>query len=353
LVIRHQSIAIGHIDPNPRMVRPLSALLLCLSVLAGLGATEPGEANAAIKRDRPPKPEASGLRLEVSARLDDSTTSDGKEWTWGGAFLSVDVALHNVSAEPITVATTAFDEKPRVMAEGPESERVVLVITASPRFQGKPTAFVASRFTPVVLAPDEYLLLWKHHTMIQDRKRSDALKEISAVFVVSSAFDGPKEWWRGSLQTYAAIVRGPSVDQQIADSEAYQKKYDAQKEAEKDPRYGRTNAARIAALIAGCDEVRIRGELQEKTDGFVVRDPGWIKHVSETIAATSLPRTVSCLCEGWRTAYFMKNGKQVVSMAAIHGNQLRIHWDEGGGDYEIGEADWKAVKEALEIPGTQ
>ena len=337
------------------MIRPFSVFLfLGVTAVAGFGAVDPVETNTAIKRDRPPQPEAGGLRLEVSARLDDSMRWAPEEgYIWDGAFLDVEVALHNVSAEPITVATTAFDEKPRAMEDGPGLERVVFVITAAPRFQGKPTAFVAARFTPVVLRPDEYLLLWKHHTIIKDRKRSDALKEISAIFVVSSAFDGPKEWWRGRLQTYATIQRGTSVDQQIAESKAATKKYDAQREAEKDPNYGATNAARVAALIASADEVSIRGEGKETKGEIIVRDPKWIREVSEAIAATRLPRSSHCFCTGWRTAYFQQKGQFVISVAAIHGNQLRIHWSEGGGDYEISEADWKAVAQTLEVPGAR
>ena len=333
------------------MLRPRSALLLlCLGVVAGLGAAEPVEVNASAKKGRPPKPEEGGLRLEVHAYLSDTTTSSGDDWTWGGAYLQIEVALHNVSAEPITVATTAaFDEKPRVMDSEPGLERFVFVIT-SPRFQGKPTAFVAARFTPVVLAPDEYVLLSKHNVSLQDRKRSDALKEVSAAFVVSSNFNGPPEWWRGSLQTYATIRRGKSADESIAERKAFKKKYDAQKEAEKDPNYGATNAARVAAWVASADEVSIRGEGKETKGEVIVRDLEWIQQVSAALAATRLPRSNHCFCTGWRTAYFQQKGQFVISVAAIHGNQLRIHSEEASGDYEINEADWEAIKQALEIP---
>jgi hypothetical protein len=285
------------------MIRPFSVLLLlCLSTVAGFGAAEALEVNAWAKRDRPPKPEAGGLRLEATAYLSDNTKSSGEDWTWSDAYLQVSVALHNVSAETITVATTAFDEKPRMMDGEPGLERFVFVIT-SPLFQGKPTAFVPARFTPVVLAPGEYVLLSKHSISLRDRKRSDALKEVSAAFVVSRNFDGPKEWWRGELQSYVAIQRGPSADEQIARSKAFKKKYDAQKEAEKDPNYGATNAARVAALIASADEVSIRGQGNETKGEVIVRDPKWIRQVSEA-------------------------------------------------DYKISETDWKIAKQALEIPGS-
>lgn len=334
------------------MHRSLSTLLLlCLSAVAGFAAGEPVEINAWAKKNRPPKPEAGGLRLEVSANINDTMTSTGKEWAWEGAFLHIDVALHNVSAEPITVATTAFDEKPRIMDGEPGLERFVFVIT-SPRFQGKSTVFVAARFTPVVLAPGEYVLLSKHTVTIQDRKRSDALKEVSAAFVVSGDFNGPQEWWRGNLQTYVTIQRGTQADKFIAEQKAFKQRYDAQKEAEKNPNYGATNAARVAALIASADEVSMRGEGAETKGAVIVRDPKWIQQVSAALAATHLPRSGSCFCVGWRTAYFQREGQFVVSIAAIHGNQLRIRWGEGGGDYEISEADWNVVKQVLEIPAT-
>lgn len=332
------------------MIRPLSLLfLLWLGAGASFAAGEPAEVNVWAKKDRPPKPEADGLRLEISARLDDSMMGTGDDYAWAGGFLAVEVALHNISPGPITVATTASDEKPMVQDGEPGLERIVFVITPD-RFRGKPAAFVAARFTPVVLAPDESVLLLKHRVTIKDRKRSDELKEVSVAFVVSSGFNGPKDWWRGSLQAYETIRRGTSADQQIAESKAYQKEYAAQKEAEKDPHYGATNAARMAALIASADEVTLRGEGAKDTEGVVVRDLAWIRQVSEAVAATSLPRAASCFCIGWRTAYFKQKGEPVVSVAAIHGNQLRIHWSEGGGDYVINEADWKAVKQALEIP---
>lgn len=325
--------------------------LLGVGVVGGFGATDAAEANPWAKKAHPPNPEAGGLRLEVSARLDDTMMGTGEDFAWAGSFLKVQVALHNISPAPITVATTASDEKPIVQNGEPGLERIVLVITPD-QFQGKPTAFVAARFTPVVLAPDESVLLLNHRVTIGDRTRADGLKEASVAFVVSTQFTGPKEWWRGSLQTYATIQRGTSVDQRIAESKAFKKKYDAQKEAEKDPNYGATNAAQVAALVASADEVSIRGEGKETKGEMIVRDPQWIHQVSEAIAATRLPHSGHCFCTGWRTAYFSKNGEQVISVAAIHGNQLRIHWDEGGGDYEISEADWKAVKRALEIPGT-
>jgi hypothetical protein len=334
------------------MIRLVSALLLsCLSAAIGFGASDPVDSNAAIKQDYSPKPEAGGLRLEVNAKLHDSIESNGTEWRWGGAYLSVEIALQNVSELPIIVPTTDYDSQPSIET-WPGADRGVERIRFSinsPRFQGKPTAFVAARFTPVILAPGEYVLLLKHQAGIHDRKHADAIKEVHVSFWTGSNFTAPKEWWTGHLDTHAVIQRQSDPDKEIEQERTNFEKYAARKEAEKDPNYGKAHASRIAALIAGSDQARIRGET-EKGDEIVVRDLEWIRKVSEAIATVPLSGSTSCFCIGWRTAYFQKNGQFVVSVAAIHGNQLRIHWKDEGGDYPIDEASWKAVQQALELP---
>jgi hypothetical protein len=335
------------------MIRLLSVLILaCVSAAIGFGASDPADSNADTKKSYPPKPEAGGLRLEVNATLDDIITSDAKDWRWSGAYLSVEVALHNISTMPITVPTTAYDAQPTIVkwpASGEGLERIEFRID-SPRFQGKPTAFVAARFSPVVLAPGEYVLLLKHQARIPDRKHADAIKEVYVSFGVERNFTGPKDWWREYLGAYAAIQRRINPDKEIEQERTNFEKYAARKEAEKDPNYGKAHAARIAALIASSDLARIRGEEAKKGDEIIVRDPEWIRRVSEAIAAVSLSESTSCFCIGWRTAYFQQKGEVVVSVAAIHGNQLRIHWKDEGGDYPIDEASWKAVSQALELP---
>lgn len=304
---------------------------------------------AATKREHPPKPEADGLRLEVTAELDDAMTSDGKDWQWGGAHLSVDLALLNVSDTPITVSTTAYDEKPIIAPWGPGLERIMIRIEPL-KFERSPTVFVALRYTPAVLAPGERVMLLRHRTWIKDQQQANTTREIYAVFDVARSFDGPKEWWRGRLQTYKEIKRRIDPEKYIIEARANGERYRAQKAAEQDPNYGVDNSARIAALIAGSDQARIRGEAENKTDEVTVNDPEWIKQVSAAIAATSLPRSTHCFCIGWRTAHFYKVGQLAVSVAAKHGNQLRISWPGGGGDYPIDEARWNVVKQALELP---
>ena len=152
------------------------------------------------------------------------------------------------------------------------------------------------------------------------------------------------------METYANIHRGIDPEKYIEQSNANQERYNAEKEAEKSPDYGKRNAARVAKLIASSDQASIRGELAKEADGVVVRDSGWIRKVSEAIADTPLPRSVHCFCIGSRTAYFYRNGQFVVSVAGIGGNQLRIQWTGGGGDYLIDTAHYLTVEKALDYP---
>lgn len=342
--------------PPPTMIRVLAFLLLAAGLAAAVApaADDPvARQIAGIKEDHPAKPEGAGLRLEVDASLEDSVVTAGREWKWDGARLTIEVALHNVSTAPISVPTTAYDEKPMIVNWGEGMKRILISIDAV-HFMGHPVALVESRYSPVVLGPGEYVLLLRHSEMIRDRHEADALREASVAFGVQRTFAGPATWWRGSLTTYAEIKRRFDSDKEMARLKASYARYEAQREEEKDPEYGRKNAARVAALIAGTDRAGLRGEQEKPADEAVVSDPAWIRRFSEAMAATPLPRADTCFCAGWRTVYFSKDGQPVVSVAAIHGNQLRIHWPGGGGDYRVDEARWKAVKQVLDsvpVPG--
>lgn len=325
-------------------------LVTLVSAAACCASASEAEVTAATKKAHPAKPEENGLRLEVNAVLDDVMTSNGTDDSWGGAYLSVQIALTNVSPAPLTVPTTAFEPFPeKLQAWGEGLQKISLTID-SPKFRNQPTAFVASRYSPVVLAPGETVMLMNHLGRISERKQADDFNEVLVYFSVLRSFNGPKEWWRGHLATYANIQRPTDPDAYIEKMKAYKQQYDAQKEAERDPSYGKTNAAHVAALIASADQVGIRGNMEKQAAEVVVRDSNWIRQVSKALAAASLPRSVHCFCTGWRTAYFYKDGQVVVSVAAIHGNQLRVHWTGGGGDYPIAEDQWQAVKSALEYP---
>lgn len=112
-----------------------------------------------------------------------------------------------------------------------------------------------------------------------------------------------------------------------------------------------TSAGRVASLIESADHVIIRQDLNPKDEKTVViSDAAWIRNVGVAMAAAQLGRSVHCLCIGYRTAYFYVGDKLVASVAAIHGNQLRLSWSGGGGDYPIGEANWETIAAALVAP---
>ena len=109
-------------------------------------------------------------------------------------------------------------------------------------------------------------------------------------------------------------------------------------------------AKRIAKAIATADSAGIRGELEKQEEEVMVRDAKWIHAVSDAVAAAVISENRCCLCIGWRTAHFYRNGRQVISVAPIHGNALRIYWgDGGGGDFPVEEASWQAVVESLKL----
>lgn len=112
---------------------------------------------------------------------------------------------------------------------------------------------------------------------------------------------------------------------------------------------GLLGAERFAELVASADAAHIRGEMEPEANAKVVQDAKWIQTLSQVIADTPLHESTSCLCCGWRTAYFYRGKEQVLSIAAIHGSQLRIFSRAGGGDYRVDQAHWTAINAALEL----
>ena len=335
------------------MRRSFSLLLLIVGgALTCLRAEDSFAGNADTKKAHPPQPEQAGLQLEVNANLEDVLTSEGVVTKWELALLQVEIALKNTSPHPLNVATTAYQGGPTFVpwpGWGEGIERVMFLIE-SPTFQGQPTVYNPDRFGPVVLAPGERVLLLKSLTQIPDRKHADAIKEVSVHYGVTRNFVGPKDWWRGQLETYAPIHRGKDPEQRIAEEKAALIRYQAEMAAEQIPGYGQRNAARVAALVAQAEQASIRGELAPEKDAVIIRDAGWIKRVSETIAAATLPHSDHVFSLGHRTAYFYRDGQLLVSIAAIGENQVRVRWPEGGGDYAVDGESYRAMERALALP---
>lgn len=104
-----------------------------------------------------------------------------------------------------------------------------------------------------------------------------------------------------------------------------------------------TFAARVAAAVATADAVAVGTELSPSSSARAIADPAWQHRLSTAL----LDRPFVCLCAGWRTVSFYRNGALVVSVAAIHGHQLRIRLAGGGGDYPVDAATWDEVNTLL------
>jgi len=111
--------------------------------------------------------------------------------------------------------------------------------------------------------------------------------------------------------------------------------------------YAESPAERAAVLMLSADTVKILEDDGNKQP-IVFQDPDWIQRVSKAVAAAPISESMSCFCVGWRSFGFYKNDELVISIAPIHGNQLRIYEAKGDhGDFPVTEASWNAVDEAL------
>lgn len=107
---------------------------------------------------------------------------------------------------------------------------------------------------------------------------------------------------------------------------------------------------RVAEVIASADSAGIRRDMSKKEEEVLIRDAAWIRRIGECVGEAPVSKPVQCMCIGWTTAYFYKEGELVASVAAIHGHQIRIHSKVARGDFPIDEKSWKAVEAALQAP---
>ena len=108
------------------------------------------------------------------------------------------------------------------------------------------------------------------------------------------------------------------------------------------------SSKRFEELISSSEYVIIRGDMDRVASGALVDDKGLIELFAHVMASTPLSGAHCCLCSGWSTAYFYKKGEIVCSIAAIHGNQLRVYSPQGGCDFTVDEAHWNAVHDLIE-----
>ncbi len=114
------------------------------------------------------------------------------------------------------------------------------------------------------------------------------------------------------------------------------------------------NARRTAELVRMADKVVIRGELEPETASIAIADRSWVESLATALSGTSFDGADACLCAGWKTVYFYKNGTQIFSLAAIHGHQLRAFSTKGGGDFVVDEQHWKQISDLIhaKVPAT-
>jgi hypothetical protein len=109
------------------------------------------------------------------------------------------------------------------------------------------------------------------------------------------------------------------------------------------------SSKRSEELILSADYVVIRGDMERVASGALVDDRSAIESFARVLSTTPLNEAHCCFCCGWSTAYFYKKGEMVYSIAAIHGNQLRVYSLQGGGDFTVDEVHWNAVHDMIEI----
>jgi hypothetical protein len=99
--------------------------------------------------------------------------------------------------------------------------------------------------------------------------------------------------------------------------------------------------------MRAADRVVVRSDIEKDAAGAVVTDADWTRRLGLEVGKATLTEPAACFCSGWRTAFFYRADKLLISVAPIHGDQLRVHVDDGGGDFTIKEATWKAIEALL------
>ena len=112
------------------------------------------------------------------------------------------------------------------------------------------------------------------------------------------------------------------------------------------------DSKRSIELISSADYVIIRRETDRAASGALIVDKNVIGKFAEAISKTQLTGSHQCFCTGWLTAYFYKDGKVVYSIAAIHGNQIRVYSEQSGGDFTVEAAQWNAMHDLIELTKT-
>ncbi len=109
------------------------------------------------------------------------------------------------------------------------------------------------------------------------------------------------------------------------------------------------NAQRAKELALSADTVVLRGERQPANEGVVVKDRKWIASFAETLGHTDLSKADSVFAVGFLTAYFYRDGEQVLSIAPIDGGGGGDQWirassTKGGSDFIVSKKQCVAIE---------
>lgn len=284
--------------------------------------------------------EQGGLRLEVDATLGDATmiTIKGKMTVSDVdmTILHVTAILRNVSDRPITLASRPADAVANSEMGGP-FERSVWYVIHRPSFHHVPTVVSPVIYAPVTLLPGECTLLPAYSLTIKlpERRYARTLERILVTYEVEPDFSKLFGWWTGKLSHSFTLRKHLEEDHREWEV----------KTTFGNP--GETNAAAAMRLMLAADRVVVRGDIEEDAAGAVVTDTAWIRQLSLEVGKATLTEPSTCFCSGWRTAFFYRADKLLISVASIHDHQLRVHVDGGGGDFAISEDTRKAIEALL------
>lgn len=111
------------------------------------------------------------------------------------------------------------------------------------------------------------------------------------------------------------------------------------------PRVGNLGAQQAKDLALSSDTVEIRKDADPAFSGLVIKNRGWIARFAATLGQVAFLGVDlgSRIRVGWETAYFYRNGKPVLSVAAISDHELRVLSRQGGGDFVVSERRWNAI----------
>ena len=111
------------------------------------------------------------------------------------------------------------------------------------------------------------------------------------------------------------------------------------------------NFARVQELLSAANRAVISGCGDPLV--LTITDQDWIHRMKAAMGRIPLGDSDHDLSIGWRTADFYHDNEFLISIAAIHGNLLRLLSSRGGGDFPVEPAQWQTIDTLLKEKGEQ